>query len=213
MSNRINARNIELYIGKITDLSEFTPASKGTITLAKYVDNKINEGTIVDFMRFSKLGSEISIDPAEDDTDTALRFGIDASGSQNAIQTTTTNVDVDITLTVDETINAEMKEYVLEKLDSTVTDFADYQAFNYGAMSKDNLVLLVRKKLTIGELETYNTILITNPLPVKPIATDISSDDSEVTQEVELRALKGNVYEDIYTEDETKEVLDFESES
>lgn len=212
MNKQINARNVELYIGKIDDMDAFKPSQRDSLTLAKYVDNAITATTLKDFMKFSSLASSISIEPEEDDTSTSLRFGIDSDGAQNSITTITFNSDVDVTLTVDETILQEMKDYILEKLDISVTDFPDYKAFNYASMSKDNLVLLVRKKLTIGEDELYSNILIVNPTPLKPISTEMGSDDDEQTQDIELLAKKGRIHEDVYSKDAVAEVLNFEDE-
>lgn len=206
MTAKITAKNVEIYVGTVVDTVNFLPDSKGNdTTYAQYVDDAITASDISGFTKISDRSNAFSMDPGEDETETKNYFGSTAGGSQNSDTLTTTNSDVDISVTVDTEVTDFLSKMGMDANSDTHASVSNYGAYSLGSSTTDTYVMLIRVKRLVGSTYYFRNILILNPVFKKPGAVDANSDDTALETTFELLGNKSEAWVDFYddTSDET----------
>lgn len=201
MANTFKAKNTEIYVGTIAVPASFDPSAKGNDkTFAEYVDDAITASTITGFTLISDKKNEISIEPAEDDSETRLFYGSDANGNQNSSVETTENNDVDVTLSGDAEFGAVMEGLALTPQADTNIAVADYKAYNLASRTTEVLVMMVKIERQIGAVFYMKTYLIEEPVFKQIGGITGASDDPTLSVDYALLGNKAFIYVDDYND-------------
>lgn len=191
-------KDFEIYIAKIG--TTYDPSSKGNdVSLAEQFDVAVTGATVLtDFAKLIDTNS-ISVDPAEDDTTTKKYLGSTSSGAQNTDSFVTVNPDIDITINADPAVVEQLTPYILTPSGDTHTDYSNYESFNLGSSTTDEVVLLIRIYKQVGSTYYYKNYVVVNPTFKKVDSLDISGDDEVASIEYSLLGIKENGYKDFYS--------------
>ena len=202
-----NARNVEIYLAKVATPSEFTPSSKGNdVSLAAYLDAAVTATDVTDLTKVSSELTEISIEAGEDETETRLFFGSTEDGAQNAEVIATTNADLEITLTADAQFEETIAAFALDQSDDTHATLDDYQLFNLGNASTDNILMFIRAHKRVGGTYYYKNYLILEPQFTQVGEPDGSADDPALTVEHALLGVKSKSWKEFYTSESEEDL-------
>jgi len=204
-----NAKDVEVYLGKIDDLPAFVPSSRATKTLATFIEDLKTANDVSGITKVSGELTEVSIEPAEDDTETRKYYGSTSDGAQNSEVISNTNADVDITLTTDATFEDNVAAFCLDDSGVTVSSVSGYESYNLGALSTDSIFMFIRCKRLVGTTYYFKNYLIMTPVFKKSGEQSGSSDDTNLTVEYGLLGTKSKVWKDYYN-DTTDETLSWD---
>lgn len=203
-----NARNTEIYLGTIAVLENFKPADKGNdVTLAAYMDARIIADDITNWTKISSELTEISIEPGEDEAETRLFFGSTSDGAQNSEVISTTNADLEISLTADAQLEETIASFALNESTDTHASVEDYQLFNLGNASTDDIVMFIRVKKQIGTNFYYKNYLIKQPIFTQAGEPNGSADDPALSIEYNILGTKSKAWKEFYYTETTAEDL------
>ncbi len=166
-------------------------------SLGAFFDSEVGVA-LSDFLKLIDTTS-ISVDPAEDDTETKKYLGSTATGAQNSDTTVTENPDVDITLAADPSIISSLEAFILEELTDSHSDYTNYKRFSLGNKNDEVVVLLVRIFKVVGSTNYYKNYLFTNPVFKKVDSLDINADDALASVEYTLTGQKAYADKDYYS--------------
>jgi len=166
-------------------------------SLGAFFDSEIS-ASLSDFLKLVDTTS-ISVDPAEDDTETVKYLGSTSTGAQNSETTVTVNPDVDITLGADPSIIESLGSFILEEQTDSHSDYANYARFSLGNKNDSVVVMLVRVVKVVGSTNYYKNYLFTNPVFKKVDSLDINADDSLASVEYTLTGQKAYSDKDFYS--------------
>lgn len=204
----IKAKNIEIWIGDVTGTVD-TSARGNNKTIISYLDGKVTSGDIVSLTKIGDTSTELTIDPAEDDTETRNYFGSTTAGAQNSSTETVTNNDVDITLTTDSQFMEELTKFALKDSGITHTTYTNYESFNLGAVSTKNPIVIIRIKRLLSGTYYFKNIAIEEPVFKKAPVVSTASDDTVVVDEYSLLGNKSKVYIDYYSKNADETLTNF----
>jgi len=197
---KVKVRNVEVYLAEIDSPTTFLPASRGNnTTIAAYLDDAITAGTITNLTKISDSVTEVSLDPAEDDTETINYYGSTVDGAQNSSTESTANNDVDITITTNTDIVENITKFALADTGITNSTYTNYQSFNLGSTSTDTTMVFMRIARTVGSVYHYKNYLVTEPVFKKVGVPQGSADDSVLSQEYDILGNKSQTFVDFYS--------------
>jgi len=198
--SKIQARNVEIYMGVLDDPTTFSVSGRGNITIAEFMDDSITAGDVTSLTKVSDRDNEFSVEPAEDTVENKLYFGEDSNGSQNSDSFDVTNADVDISLNIDANIVDELVQLGLKKDAITATPYTNYASYNLGVKTTDKFILFIRVKRQVGLNYYYRNILITEPEFKNPAGTlGGASEDTTLTSDFSLLGNKSRSSLDFYS--------------
>ena len=200
----IKAKNVEIYIGDATGTVD-TSARGNNLTIIAYMDARVTATDIATLTKIGDTQTEISIEPAEDDTETRNYFGSTTAGAQNSATEAVTNSDVDITLTTDSQFIEDLTKFGLAEAGITHTSYTNYESYNLGSSSTKNPIVIIRIKRLLAGVYYFKNIVIEEPVFKKVPVLSSAADDTVVTDEYTLLGNKSKVYIDFYSKnaDET----------
>lgn len=194
------AKNAELYLFVVATPASFTPGSRATNkTLAKYCDDQYTGNVLSGKAKISSTSTEVKIEPAENTVSNRKFFGSDTSGSQNTETVFDQNMDLDITLTTDDSFEGELAAFGLTSDGITNSTYANYKGYNLANSTSNQIGMLVRIHRLIGTTHYYKNIVVNNPVFKKMGENSGNADDPTLTAEYSLFASKSNTYKDYYS--------------
>jgi hypothetical protein len=195
----VKAKNVEVYIGDMDASTVDISARGNNVTIAAYVDGKITATDITDWTKIGDTETELTIDGAEDDPETRNYFGSTTAGAQNSATETTTNNDVDITLTMDSQFIEALVKFGLADSGITNSTYTNYESFNMGSASTITPILFCRIKRQVGSIYYFKNIAIEEPVFKKMPLLSGSADDTVISDEYTVLGNKSRVYIDFYS--------------
>lgn len=189
-------KDFEIYVAHSD--GTFSVANKTVDeSLGKFFDSEISQ-SLSDFLKLIDTTS-ISVDPAEDDSETKKYLGSTSTGAQNSDTTVKENPDVDISLEADPSIIESLGSFILEEQTDSHTDYANYSRFSLGAKNDTEVIMLVRIAKVVGSINYYKNYLFTNPVFKKVDSLDIKADDTLATVKYTLTGQKAYSDKDFYS--------------
>ena len=200
VTDKILAKNVELYIGKIATGNSIDPTSKGNDkSYAEYVDGLISGSTISDWTKVSSRSNEFKLEPKEDETEVREYFGSDSNGAQNTETFLNPVYDVDVSFKVDSKVVDDLIEFTLSPFSDTHSDYSNYKAYVLSKPSSNEIIMFIRIHREINGTHYYRNILIEDPLIKNRGAISGNSGDTTLESEISLIGNKSKVYMDFYS--------------
>lgn len=193
-----NAKDVEIYVGKIDDTVAFAPSSRSNSSLAKYIDTLKTASDVSGIVKISGEYTEVTIEPAENNTETKNYYGSTSDGAQNSEVITSVKSDVDITLKADATFEDKLVAFCLKEAGITASGLTGYASYNLGSLSTDSIFVFIRCKRLVGTIYYYKNYLVQSPAFKKSGEQSGSADDTVLTVEYTLLGTKSKVWKDYY---------------
>lgn len=204
---KFNAKNCEVYLATVNTIADFTPGSKGNnTTLAAYLDAAITAGDVSALTKVSSELTEVSIEPAENDSETRKFFGSTSDGAQNSEVITTINADLNVTLSGDAEFAENISKFAIELSSDTHATVDNYQSFNLGTLNEDDILLYIRVKKLVSGTYYFKNYVILQPTFTQLGEASGSADDAALAVEHSLLGTKSKAWKDNYS-DTTDETL------